>query len=89
MLTAYHYWLFDFRSDAVGDARLTCTDLSVNSCNIGQVWTTQVLTTELDNLPGWSPDGSGIVFMLNAGPKAASIWSEVLGRQARPRKVDG
>jgi hypothetical protein len=62
MLTAYHYWLFDFRSDAVGDARLTCTDLSVNSCNIGQVWTTQVFTTELDNLPGRSPDGSGIVF---------------------------
>ena len=54
MLTAYHYSLFDFRSD-VGQARLDCTDWSVNSCNIGQVWTTQVLTTELDNLPGWSP----------------------------------
>ena len=66
MLTAYHYSLFDFRSDAMGHARLACTDLSVNSCNIGQVWSPQVLTTELDNLPGWSPNGSGIVFTLTA-----------------------
>lgn len=35
----------------------------------------QVLTTELDNLPGWSPDGARIVFTRRVGPVNFDIFT--------------